>query len=64
MIGIDGVPLNTPENINYARKIVGYCPNSGGLHPTGYYQGTCALLLSLHDKSDLWDQAEYLCQLF
>lgn len=64
MIGIDGVPLNTPENIDYARKIVGYCPDVGGLIPQATIKEHIALLLSLHDKSDLWDQAEYLVDYF
>lgn len=64
MIGINGVPLNSPENIDYARTIVGYCPDVGGLIPQATIKEHIALLLSLHNKHSLWGQAEELVDYF
>lgn len=61
---VDGVTVTEPQNIDYGRQNIGYCPDVGGLIPQATIKEHLALALNIHEKTHLWDSALHMVSRF
>lgn len=63
-IKINGLDIKKSAEANQAKRITGYCPDVGGLITGATPREHVKLLLTLHNKSHLYEQGLMLIQMF
>lgn len=61
---VGGYDVSHPRDVESAKKVLGYCPDVGGLIKTATIREHIGITLALHDKLHLWKQALELVERF
>lgn len=63
-VKIDGYSMEDYHSADMARRVIGYCPDVGGLVPQLTLREHIGLSLSFHRRLDLWPQALDMVDIF
>jgi ABC-2 type transport system ATP-binding protein len=64
LITVAGYPLTHPLSAEYARALIGYCPDTGGLIRQATVREHIGIALALRNRSTDWSYALELVELF